>query len=87
VSGGLTHGTPGAYNSGCHCDECREAHRRRCNASHDNRLRRTRENGGVAPIAKHDRNTYNNWGCCCTVCIAAQSAYMRDYKASVRAAL
>lgn len=47
----------------------------------EERYRRTAENGGVAPIDVHNRQTYNNWKCRCAPCAADHAVAMREAKA------
>lgn len=45
------------------------------------RLRLTAANGGVAPIQRHDRSTYKNWGCRCVPCRTDHAKAQRALKA------
>jgi hypothetical protein len=48
------------------------------------RLARTAANGGIAPIARHDVATYNNWGCRCPTCTTAKADWWAGYTAARR---
>ena len=41
----------------------------------------TAENGGVAPVEKHNRSTYVNWGCRCKPCRAGNSRHRTAQRA------
>lgn len=57
----VTHGTPSAYNSGCHCDLCTDENTRRNLAGRAARI------GKEPPV--HGASAYRNWGCHCDVCV------------------
>lgn len=66
----------------CRCDElCQSAWREYGRRARQIRLQKTRRNGGIAPVKRHNRNTYANWGCQCPVCLAAQEAYAESRRA------
>ena len=73
----MRHGTPSAYNHGCHCDECREANRLRCRE-----LRRTlkrRQVDGDPQVPHGTTGGYKNWGCHCVLCTAANTVASKKY--------
>jgi hypothetical protein len=76
----LTHGTTNVYvHWGCHCAACIESHRRRSAKQRARRFAQRVLVGGVfiaaVPNLTHGtKSTYNNWGCRCTECTAANRA-------------
>lgn len=79
----MTHGTPSAYNRGCRCLACTEAHRLRCLAMramlHDRML------AGDPRVPHGTAGGYKNWGCRCGPCTKANSAASAAYGAGVAA--
>lgn len=70
-----THGLPATYSSGCRCDECRSAYRKRRRAQ-----RRERRSEPVPDHVTHGLNsTYTNWGCRCGECRLAHAAVQREW--------
>jgi len=70
--------TASAFRNGlCGCVVCRNAHRDRSRLELVARRERTAANGGVAPVAQHNRSTYSNWGCRCGDCLADVRAHYR----------
>ncbi|MFD3516292.1 hypothetical protein [Streptomyces sp. NPDC058657] len=79
---GIRHGTPYAYTKGgCRCDDCREANRKRCQASRQ----RSAADPSRADRAGHGKaSTYKNHGCRCAECSAANTADVSAYRARRR---
>lgn len=71
----ITHGRLSSYNSGCRCDDCREAVAD---------YQATRISRAVVPPPgdpRHGRySTYINYRCRCSLCTQANTAYCRGYK-------
>lgn len=68
----MKHGAS-AYRSrrACRCEVCTEDHLARLRREKSERIGRLRADPTLAP---HGRvSTYNNWGCRCADCVAAQS--------------
>jgi hypothetical protein len=64
-----------AYDQGCRCDECVQAHN-----DHHRELRARRAQGRPEdnPNLKHGtRSTYGNHGCRCSACFQAQADWNR----------
>lgn len=85
VAPGALHGSVTTYtNRGCRCEPCTVAKREIGRAERKTRRRRTAENGGVAPVAKHGPNTYANWRCRCETCVSAWNkqaqSWMREWR-------
>jgi hypothetical protein len=81
----IKHGTPGAYNAGCHCDICREcnANRQRNRRAHARSLRVLINGRWVSPVSivKHGTyNGYNNWACRCWPCTTANNLKLAEYR-------
>lgn len=38
--------------------------------------------GRLEQVTSHGLSTYNNWGCRCGICRAANTEYQRDYRAA-----
>jgi hypothetical protein len=75
------HGTHARYQSGCRCEDCREANRVRCLEYR----RRAAANPAVADRAGHGRaSTYKNLGCRCTPCREAGMAHQAKTRAARR---
>lgn len=70
----------------CRCEDCTAENRRVCAAQQASRERRTRENGGIAPVAAHNVRTYRNWGCRCRPCTDANAAASQRNRDKARAA-
>jgi hypothetical protein len=68
----MKHGTPSAYNKGCHCDECRKQHRKRQAVIRARLAARPRDE------VPHGMHGYRNWGCRCEVCTTANSEDCRE---------
>jgi hypothetical protein len=74
-----THPGPGAYNGGCRCDECKEAHRLRCAAVKAALAARPRED-----VPHGTDSGYTNWACRCALCCKVNSDRSRAYRKSVK---
>lgn len=78
------HGGPGAYNKGCRCSICIDAHRTRIQATRARLHTRPREE-----VPHGTRGGYSNWGCRCQPCRTANTVGNRDsqrrYNAKQRA--
>jgi hypothetical protein len=84
---GSPHGSLGAYAEGCRCERCKEAHdtqaERDANSlkGHEARYAERELDGDrwVHPRAEHGTaNGYNNYGCRCAPCSAAQAGAARE---------
>lgn len=84
--GPITHGASGYGNYACRCSTCRAGHVTATARARVRRYRRTRQNGGVAPVRQHTTSTYFNWGCRCDTCSAAHSAAGKRYRQNGRVA-
>lgn len=73
----MRHGTPSAYNHGCHCDECREANRVRCLDQRERLRQRTIQGDPAVPHGT--TGGYKNWGCHCVECTIANTISSREY--------
>lgn len=78
----MRHGTPSAYNHGCHCDECREANRLRCLDQRERLRQRTIQ--GDPSVPHGTTGGYKNWGCHCMACTIANTISSRDYYNAVK---
>lgn len=73
------HGHYRTYDKGCRCDACRNTNREK---SADYR-RRLAQDGASADRAGHGRaTTYQNHGCRCAPCTAANTKAARRYRAA-----
>lgn len=52
----------------CRDDACKEAFAVEQFNARQIRFQKTTDNGGVAPVKKHNANTRRNWGCKCNKC-------------------
>lgn len=57
----------------CQCRLCTAVVFTESQVQYRSRVRRTHDNGGVAPILTHNAYTYANWHCRCDECVAAKS--------------
>jgi hypothetical protein len=65
----VIHGRNSTYvYRGCRCRVCTDVHAAYDLAAKHRRYERTAANGGIAPVAVHNRATYTNWGCHCYDC-------------------
>ena len=82
----MKHGTNGAYNRGCRCDECSSAHAeygRQYRRNNPDKVRAARERAKETPFCDIPHGTYtshNYYGCRCDECQAAYKRYMEDTK-------
>ena len=80
----LNHGTPGAYNKGCRCAECREVNRVRMKVRREylrsrRKLIKGRWTTTISIVVHGTTNGYENWQCRCIPCSEKHSADMAKY--------
>jgi DNA-binding CsgD family transcriptional regulator len=74
VTKSSTHGTVNSYNNGCRCPDCRQANTVFCAGRRALRRSRVAE----MPPEKHGTiSGYENWGCRCDACSAAETEHRR----------